>query len=383
MSRPTLSVIVPTYNEAPNVEELVRRVTEAVGDFDAELIYVDDSSDETPDVVRRVAQDSAIEVRLIHRDKPVGGLSGAVIEGIGAARGDWCVVIDGDLQHPPELIPRLVAAGLEVGADVAVASRYCDGGSNDGLADSRRRLVSKGSVALARFLFPRRLHDCTDPMTGFFAFRRDAINLDALHPRGFKILLEILARHDMRVVEQPFTFADRTAGESKATATQGMQFLAQLAELRIGRISRYGLIGAIGALANIAIMAGLMAVGVNYLLAAAVAAGVTILGNFVAQERFVFHDKIKAGRGIRWRFITSVGMNTIEAALRLPLLAVIVELTSVSAVVAQAVTLAIAFVLRYLYHSQFVYREKAATPETTAVSMPARLPLRIDDEQAA
>jgi len=384
MNAPTLSIIVPTFNEAPNVEELVRRTTAAVTGFDAEIIFVDDSRDNTPEVIRQVAESASIPVRLIHRDVPVGGLSGAVIEGITAAHGEWCLVMDGDLQHPPELIPRLIAAGTESGADVAVASRYCRGGSNDGLADSRRRLVSKGSVALARFLFPKRLRDCTDPMTGFFAFRREAIKLDALHPRGFKILLEILARHTLKVVEQPFTFGDRTAGDSKATATQGMQFIAQLAELRVGRISRFGLIGALGAVANIAIMAGLVALGVNYLVAAGVAAAVTIVGNFIAQERFVFHDRIQGGRGIRWRFATSVGMNTVEALVRLPLLAVIVEFTSVPAVLAQAVTLAFAFVLRYLYHSQFVYRERVTPqPDATPVVMTPRRALLIDDEQAA
>src|SRR5687768_1086838 len=97
-----LSIIVPTYNEAPNIAELVRRVTSEADGIDAEIIFVDDSTDATPDVVREVAASAALPVRLIHREHRTGGLGGAVIEGIAAADSDACLVMDGDLQHPPE-----------------------------------------------------------------------------------------------------------------------------------------------------------------------------------------------------------------------------------------------------------------------------------------
>jgi dolichol-phosphate mannosyltransferase len=266
--------------------------------------------------------------------------------------------MDGDLQHPPELIPLLVATGRQMAADVVVASRHVDGGSSGGLSGGVRRLVSHSSTMLTRAMFPKRLRDCTDPMTGFFAVRRSSIDVTALRPRGFKILLEILARQPLTVVEEPFVFAARNAGQSKADFRQGLRFLAQLAALRFGRLSRYALIGAVGALANLLIMAALQGVGVGYLAAAIVSGAATILGNFVLQERFVFQDLREEGRGIRTRLAQSLAFNGTETVLRTALLWLLVESTSVPGLAAQAFLIAVSFVLRFVYHSRIVYRPK-------------------------
>lgn len=98
-----VSVIVPTFNEAANVPELIARIDAAVTGLEAEIIFVDDSTDNTPQVIAGV--DSRTAVRVIHRLDPVGGLSGAVVAGIRESLGDWVIVMDGDLQHPPEMIP--------------------------------------------------------------------------------------------------------------------------------------------------------------------------------------------------------------------------------------------------------------------------------------
>ena len=235
-----LTVIVPTFNEAPNVAELVRRTAAALQGIHAEILFVDDSRDETPEAIRTAAAGSTVPVRMIHRDDPVGGLSGAVIEGLRASTAEHCVVMDGDLQHPPELIPELLAHLREDDVDTVVASRYCgEGGSADGLSGGVRRFVSTASTRLAKGLFPRRLQHCSDPMTGFFGFRRAAVQPARLRPTGFKILLEILARHRLRVVEIPFVFGERFAGQSKASFTEGTRFLRQLAALRFGLVAAF------------------------------------------------------------------------------------------------------------------------------------------------
>lgn len=369
----SVTVIVPTYNEAPNIEELVRRVNSVADRESCELLFVDDSTDDTPDVIRRAAEQSAVPVRLIHRDDAAGGLSGAVIAGITSSSSDWCLVMDGDLQHPPEMIPVLLETGDETGADVVVASRHVSGGSNEGLSGWTRKFVSNGSIAATRAMFPNRLRNCTDPMTGFFAVRRTAIDVDALQPRGFKILLEILTRHRLRVVEEPFVFGERYAGESKANFTQGMRFIAQLASLRFGRLSAFAVIGAIGALVNIAIMALLVSSGMNYLIAAATAAITTIIGNFFLQEHFVFKDLRHEGRSFWLRFAQSVGFNTAEAAIRLPFLYLIVQYTAIPSVVAQGITLVVAFVLRFIFHSRVVYRPRRTTSLAPLVTAAAPL----------
>lgn len=358
-----LSIIVPTFNEAPNVAELVRRVTAAVDGIDAEIVFVDDSTDTTPDVVLEVAASAALPVRLIHRDVPSGGLGGAVLEGFEAAAADACLVLDGDLQHPPEKIPDLWRRYQDGDVDIVIASRYAGGGTANGLADRTRVMVSKGATALTRAMFPIKLKDVSDPMTGFFLIDRGSIDSAALKPRGFKILLEILARRPLRVAEVPFDFGDRHAGESKASMRQGVHFLTQLTALRFGKMSLFALIGGLGAVANVAIVWALTQFGVDYILAAIIAAEATIIGNFLLQERFVFHDMRDQASSVWLRFAKSFGFNNAEALVRIPIIALMVETGHFSAVVATAITLVVAFVVRFVFHSLVVYAPRKVGAE--------------------
>ncbi|MDR7110828.1 dolichol-phosphate mannosyltransferase [Microbacterium trichothecenolyticum] len=361
-----LSIVVPTYNEAPNIAELVRRITAAVQNrLDAEIIFVDDSTDATPDVIREVAASASLPVRLIDRDRPVGGLGGAVMEGFAAAEADACLVMDADLQHPPEEIPELWHRYSRGDVDVVIASRYAGGGTAGGLADRTRVMVSKASTAVTRAMFPIRLKDVSDPMTGFFLIDRRTIDAEQLRPRGFKILLEILARRPMRVAEIPFDFADRHAGESKASVRQGLHFLTQLTALRFGKMSLFAVIGGLGAIANVAIVWALTHWGVDYIVAAIVAAEVTIVGNFLLQERFVFQDMRESASGVRLRFAKSFTFNNAEAVIRIPIVAMMVSTGHISAVVATAITLVVAFFVRFLFHSLVVYAPRKAGAEVS------------------
>lgn len=369
---------MPTFNEAPNVAELVRRSIAAVAGVEAEILFVDDSTDDTPDVIRAVAATAAIPVRLIHRDQGTGGLGGAVLEGYRAAAADVCIVIDGDLQHPPETIPALYARYRQGGADVVVASRYVAGGASQGLADKTRVFVSKASTALTKAMFPIRLKDTTDPMTGFFLVDRTAIDLDGLQPRGFKILLEILARKTLRVAEVPFSFADRFAGESKASMRQGLRFLTQLAALRFGKMSLFAVIGGLGAIANVLIVWALTHAGVGYITSAIIAAEVTIIANFLLIERFVFQDMRGQASGVGSRFAKSFLFNNAEAVIRIPIVALMVSTSHISAVVATAITLVVAFFVRFVFHSLVVYAPK----KPGAAPSPARMAVEEIDRQA-
>jgi dolichol-phosphate mannosyltransferase len=357
-----LTIVVPTYNEAPNVAELVRRVGLAMAGIEAEILFVDDSTDATPDVIRAVAAAAPLPVRLIHRDTATGGLSGAVGEGLAAAASDVCVVMDGDLQHPPEDIPQLYRRFRHGDVDMVVASRYVGSGSAGGLADQSRVLVSRLSTMVTKAMFPIRLKDVTDPMTGFFLIDRRAVDLDALKPRGFKILLEVLARKSMRVAEVPFRFADRHAGESKASFRQGLNFIAQLTALRFGKMSLFAIIGGLGALANLAIMWALTRMGVEYLWAAVIAAEVTIVANFLAQERYVFQDMRGEASGVWSRFAKAAAFNNVELIVRIPVMALLVSEWHISSVIAAALTLLVAFVVRFMFNSLVVYAPRTATP---------------------
>lgn len=373
-----LSVIVPTFNEGPNVAELVRRTSDALTGRVVEVIFVDDSSDDTPDVIRAVAASADIPVRLIHRDNPVGGLGGAVVEGIRAAESNRCVVMDGDLQHPPEVIADLLARAEEGDADVVVASRYIAGGTSDGLANAVRTAVSRASTLLTKAMFPKKLHNCSDPMTGFFLVHRDSVEVETLRPRGFKILLEILARKQMRVAEVPFSFAPRFAGESKASFSQGMRFLTQLTMLRFGRMSAFALVGGLGAVANLLIMGGLQLLGVQYLVAAVIASIVTIVANFLALEYLVFADMREESGLMRHRFIKSFTFNGIEAIVRIPVIWVLVSQAHMPSVIAAALTLVAAFVVRFVFHALVVY-----APKKSRVGRAVRAVEPLEDEVTA
>jgi len=375
-----LSIVVPTFNEAPNIEELIRRVAAAVDSagIEAEIVFVDDSTDATPDVIREVAdrvaaeraqgEASTLPIRLLHRERPTGGLGGAVMAGFAAAESDACLVMDGDLQHPPEEIPALWRRFARGDVDVVIASRYVGGGTAEGLADRTRVMVSKGATALTRAMFPIRLKDVSDPMTGFFLVDRRAVDGAQVKPRGFKILLEILARRPMRIAEVPFDFADRHAGESKASVRQGVHFLTQLTALRFGKMSLFAVIGGLGAIANVAIVWALTHLGVDYIVAAVIAAEVTIVGNFLLQERFVFHDMRENASGVWQRFAKSFAFNNAEAVIRIPIVAVMVSSGHVSAVVATAITLVLAFFVRFVFHSLVVYAPRKAA----AAASPSR-----------
>ena len=237
----SISVIVPSKNEAPSIEPLVARLAGALNGSTAEVIFADDSTDDTPKVIKQVAETAPFPVVCLHRPpgQRTGGLGGAVLAGLRASTGDVAVVMDGDLQHPPETVPKMVRALDEQSVDVVLGSRYADGGNANGLSNQGRRSISRGATDVARALFPRRLAKVSDPMSGFFALRMAALDVDCLHPMGFKIFLEIILRNTkLRIGEVGFPFAPRFGGESKADLREGMRFLMHIFRLRLSTLAR-------------------------------------------------------------------------------------------------------------------------------------------------
>lgn len=231
MSTIELSLIIPTYNERANVAPLVAEIRTALAEESWEALFVDDSTDGTDGVIAELA-DADPRIRLLHRPENRGGLAGAVVDGLAAASGTYACVLDADLQHPPARIPALLEEARRTSADLVIASRYIPGGSAGGLDGPLRRTISHGLKGMSKLTFPRRLADVSDPLGGYFLFRRSIANDVQLQPIGYKILLEILIRCDWRVVrEVPYAFQPRLAGESKADLPQGVRFLRHLAIL--------------------------------------------------------------------------------------------------------------------------------------------------------
>jgi dolichol-phosphate mannosyltransferase len=360
-----VTIVVPTFNESANVRELLRRITESVpARLPCEVVFVDDSTDDTPEVIARAAQDCPFPVTVLHREEPVGGLGGAVVEGLKAAASDWIVVMDGDLQHPPSLVPELVATGERASAGLVVASRYIKGGSREGLAGGYRVAVSRAATWLTKTLFPRRLRGISDPMSGFFAIRRSAVTAGVLQPLGYKILLELAVRSRPRqVTEVPFVFQDRYAGESKSTAQEGFRFLRHLAGLRtaspVARMVAFGLIGVTGFLPNLLGLWALTAAGVHYLPAEIVANQFGVAWNFLLIEHLLFRERRRHRN--RWdragRFAL---LANADLVLRIPLIALFVRELGMGALSATALALVTTFVLRFAGTEALVYLPRRA-----------------------
>ncbi|MQY35111.1 Undecaprenyl-phosphate 4-deoxy-4-formamido-L-arabinose transferase [Streptomyces sp. RB17] len=355
-----VTLVVPTFNESANIRQLLHRITESVpARLPCEVLFVDDSTDDTPEVIRAAAQDCPFPVAVVHREEPVGGLGGAVVEGLRAATSEWIVVMDGDCQHPPSLVPELVATGERANAALVVASRYIDGGSRAGLAGGYRVAVSRGATWLAKALFPRRLRGISDPMSGFFAIRRSAVTADVLKPLGYKILLELAVRSRPRqVAEVPFVFQDRFAGESKSTAREGFRFLRHLAGLRTAspaaRMVGFGLIGASGFVPNLVGLWALTALGMHYLPAEILANQLGVAWNFLLIEQLLFRDR-RAHR--RWwdRLGRFALLANADLVLRIPLIALLVGRFGMGALPATALALVMTFVLRFVGTEALVY----------------------------
>ena len=224
-----VSVILATYNEAENVRRIIPKLAEVLSKYDREIVLVDDSSpDGTAEVARRVSIPRRDRVKIIVRQER--GLTSAQLRGIRESSGEIVVIMDADGQHDPEFVPQLVDKVLE-GYDLAIASRYVKGGSPGGFSGLKRYFYSYIACLLPRIIFFPRVRKIKDPMSGFFAARREVI-CEKIDPRFPKILLEILVMcNPKRIIELPYKFKKRLYGRSKLTFKHVVEYLEQLASL--------------------------------------------------------------------------------------------------------------------------------------------------------
>jgi dolichol-phosphate mannosyltransferase len=329
-----ISVVVPTYKEAKSIQEVIRRSGIALSRAgeEYELIVVDDNSgDGTAELAEELS--SEYPVRVIRRAGRMG-LATAVVDGWRLARGDMLGVIDADLQHPPEILGALVSALHQSNANLAVASRYIAGGGTSDWGFSRR-LISNGATHMAASVLPLKLAAVSDPMSGMFVVRADAIAVTDLTPLGYKILLEVLAKGRINhVVEVPYEFEERTLGSSKLGPRQYAEYVAHLIQLAFatGQFRAwlaYSFVGITGAVLDIGLIY-LLAIraGGSLLWVVPVAVQAALLWNFVWNQSTTFAHlsaatAAKADSASRlWRYekvclpggILNVGMTLLLAS---------------------------------------------------------------------
>lgn len=308
----TLSLIIPTYNEGQNLGTLITAlvaILDPVLPNDYELIVVDDDS---PDLTWQhgLAIGEHVPQLRVMRRQGERGLSSAVIRGWQVAQGQVLGVIDADLQHPPEVLQGLLEA-IQSGADLAVASRHVEGGgvSEWSLA---RRILSRGAQTLGLLILPGVVGRVSDPMSGFFMVRRQAIAGPLLNPKGYKILLEVLGRGTIdTITEVGYVFQERQEGSSKVTWRQYLDYIHHLLRLRAGgrlshwhrrfpwrRFVRFGLVGLSGVVVDMAILYLLhTALGFPLTRSKIVAAEIAILNNFIWNDLWTFADVSLRQRG--------------------------------------------------------------------------------------
>lgn len=303
-----LGVVIPVLNEAANIAPLLARIDAVLEGIVWEALIVDDDSpDGTSDVVRQLAGRDP-RVRIVQR---IGrrGLSSAVIEGMLASSAPVLAVIDGDMQHDEAILPTLYQAVADAEHDLAVGTRYVEGGSTAGWDASRERM-SRFATALSRRLLKAEM---SDPMSGFFVIRREAMvaALPHLSSIGFKILMDLVASSPTRlkIAEVPYTFRNRIHGESKFDARVAQEFAILLLEKMFGRFLpvrflMFAAVGSLGVIVHLAVLGGGMGVGFNFRLAQTLAVVVAMTGNFFLNNSLTFRDVRLRGAKL-WRGLLS------------------------------------------------------------------------------
>jgi dolichol-phosphate mannosyltransferase len=288
----SVSIIAPTYNERDNIRRFVTTLAATMGDSRWELIVVDDDS---PDRTYEAVEDCAREgwpVRCIRR---IGrrGLASAVVEGALASLADCLVVMDADLQHDETALPALLAPILAGEADLAIASRYVAGGGV-GEWDASRRRLSSVATSVSQMLVGSGI---TDPMSGFFAIRRDVF-LEEVHDlsqQGYKILLDLIssASRPLRIVEIPYAFRVREAGTTKLDLTVGVEFVLMLVDkLSMGlappKLVLFLIVGLLGLGCHLAVLEAARSEGLGFMQAQLVATVLAMTFNYVLNNNLTY-----------------------------------------------------------------------------------------------
>jgi dolichol-phosphate mannosyltransferase len=306
-----LSLVIPTYKERDNIQNVVKILTQTLDEYipgDYELIVVDDDS---PDLTWEIAQSLTSDYQQLRVMRRQGerGLSSAVIRGWQVARGRVLGVIDGDLQHPPEILTQLLSQ-IAQGADMAVASRHVDGGGVSSWS-AIRRFLSRGAQLLGLILLPGVLGRVSDPMSGYFMVQRSSIVGATLNPVGYKILLEVIGRGNIQnIAEVGYVFCERKEGESKVTWKQYVEYIHHLIRLRfstggwkrlsqsvesfpMGRFLRFGLVGLSGVFVDMGILYLLSdpsTLALPLTRSKIIAGEIAIFNNFLWNDAWTFAD---------------------------------------------------------------------------------------------
>ena len=344
-----LTIVIPTYKEAANIPELVKRIRAVC---DGTILFVDDSPD-----LDTVNAAESLGCKVLHRTTK-RGLSSAIIDGIDLATTRKVIVMDADLQHPPELLPKMAEALDKNG--LVVASRWVPGG---GVKDwsFKRVLVSKFANVLALPLASK----IKDRTSGFFGLNKNIVDTSKLSPIGWKTGLEIMVKGKYEsAVEVPFIFVPRTKGESKFNFKQVRDYIKQLFFLYMGkyRLLNFMAVGAVGTIINLIVYWALTPLfhtkttvfGQQYYLPAfAIAITIATASNYYLNKRYTFNDKKEVTAGF-WQYM---GMGLVTSIVDMVLLFLMVRFLHIWNQLAVVFAIIMAFMIRYVAAKHWIWRK--------------------------
>ena len=374
-----VSIIIPTYNESENIIQVLKSIGDYLPkDIATEAIVVDDNS---PDGTGKVVEDYinntqnkiGYTIDVIHR-KTKSGLSSAILEGIQHSSGETVVVMDSDFSHPPKIIPQLVEEIKISKYDIAIASRYTKGGGVSGWS-TKRKLISKTAKGIAKTGLGV---NESDPLSGFFAFKRkilEGIKLDAI---GYKMLLEILVKtKGAKVKEIPYTFTDRTRGSSKLDSSTMFDYvrsvwklyryghMAKVGDTRtsirfISKAGRFYTVGASGLLVNylVSLLFADAIINFWYIHATTIGIIVSMSSNFILNKIWTFEDRNFEAKKILVQYGKFVGFSSLGALIQLGMVYVMVDNYQFAYSLALILAVITAASSNFILNKKWTFKEK-------------------------
>jgi len=365
-----LTVIIPTFKEEANIRNIIAEVDTVFknNSLNGEILVVDDNSPDNTIAIVSELKKTQTNLSLLVRTSD-HGLSQSVADGFLYSSSDVFVVIDADMSHPPALIPKMYEE-IRAGSDVVIGSRYMEGGGIKKWP-LKRRLISLGATFLGRLLFP----DITDPVSGFFAIRKDVVAQARLKPRGYKILLEVLGKgtwnHDKEI---PFEFSDREIGSSKLKIKTIIEYAKQVLDITLysfahhqsaawrewKKVFKFGIVGLSGIVVNLTILYLLVEYAyINKDLASPIAIEISILNNFVWNDLWTFRSDENRKYSSRWHRLAA--FNVVSAGGAVINYGIFLLLTAgfgVFYLLAQFIGILLGFIWNFMVNRRFTWTRK-------------------------
>ena len=374
-NNPQISIIIPTYNESLNILNILGSIKNILPkNILVEALVVDDNSpDGTGQIVEKYIKDTPktnFSIGVLHRTAKIG-LGSAIMSGIKHAKGNMLVIMDGDLSHPPEIIPKMIDALKNF--DLVIASRYIKGGK---VIDwpMKRRLISKLGTKIANISLGIQTKD---PMSGFFAFKKPIINGLKIDAIGYKLLLEILVKlKDVRIQEIPYTFQNRTDGSSKMDASTVIDYMYSIWRLYlhnrsitdeprksihfVSKVGRFFTVGASGLLLNL-VISTLFVSGITefwYIHANLVGIFFSMTTNFFLNKVWTFRDRDFSSRLVLSQYLKFLSLSSVGALVQISLVYYLVDVVDFTYSYALILAVLTAAMSNFILNKKLTFNEK-------------------------